>query len=303
MEKIRKDLIIICSILLLFAAKGIIYIKLLLGGSYEDLYRSYAIFGVACLFVFLTLKGFKWFKYIFSLILIVYGLFNFIEAIKLIPRDILVPFVPLLGIPYILFFIIGNIYFVFSGIYIISTMHKKSSEHKSLVNNIPSNKKKRLNIYGYILFFLIIIFVLNMMGYLAVFNSPLNNLIAGKVDVSCQTERDCQITLTDCTSCEGEARNANRKWERFCPFKDLRNTCVISAEYLPRVSKCIDNECQLIWKNESGDILDCGYACRNAGYSYYSSNCTSQSVSAMEKYNMFPIGRCTNREEKCFCGR
>lgn len=76
------------------------------------------------------------------------------------------------------------------------------------------NKNKILIIVGVLVFILI----LNFIGFLSFLNKPLNTLVAGTPDKSCNDNSDCVIRDTTCEICDcGEA--VNKKWESFCPFK------------------------------------------------------------------------------------
>lgn len=103
-------------------------------------------------------------------------------------------------------------------------------------------KKTLLIIVGII----ILLYFLNSLGFLKNFNRPINNLIAGKPDFSCQVDQDCKLDNIDCGPCRCP-QAVNKNWEKFCPFKSTRVLQNIYCEPCPPNPKeleCVNNQCQ-----------------------------------------------------------
>lgn len=107
-------------------------------------------------------------------------------------------------------------------------------------------KSKKILIACLIIIGLIVLVLiyLNSVGSLSFLNQPLNNLIAGSPDKSCNSDSDCVIKTTTCNICDcGDAVNKN--WHSFCPFLDKSivrcKICTFPSDF---GIKCIEGQCQ-----------------------------------------------------------
>lgn len=112
-------------------------------------------------------------------------------------------------------------------------------------------------IYKIILIILVLIvlsFILNSFGAITTgssLNDPLNRLIAGTPDKSCNVDSDCVIKSTRCSPCDcGDA--VNQRWYTYCPFPIAKigifcKPCATPGQDFDL--KCVNNQCQKVWKN------------------------------------------------------
>jgi hypothetical protein len=119
-------------------------------------------------------------------------------------------------------------------------------------------KSKKILITGLlILGIIVIITILNFIGNLARLNQPLNKLIVGNADKSCNSESDCVIRKTTCLPCDcGDAVNKN--WHTYCPFSyNAKYLCKMCAsQNYDFYIKCIEGQCQRVWTSIEYDDCD-----------------------------------------------
>jgi len=102
--------------------------------------------------------------------------------------------------------------------------------------------KKQTKILIIIGILLLIYPVLNYFGAFSFLNQPLNKIVAGEPDKTCNQDTDCRVTWPICGSCECDV--VNQEWRKYCPFRPLYYTlclCPIIENNL--TIKCIENQC------------------------------------------------------------
>jgi len=116
--------------------------------------------------------------------------------------------------------------------------------------NLELMKSKKFLITGLVIIGIIaLIVILSSIGNLVLLNQPLNNLIAGSPDKSCNSDSDCVLMKTTCHPCDcGDAVNKN--WHPYCPFPDnaLYECKMCASPNYDFDVKCVESQCQRIWK-------------------------------------------------------
>lgn len=101
-----------------------------------------------------------------------------------------------------------------------------------------------LIISGVILF----VIVLNYSGII----SPSNKYSTGTPDKTCTVDSDCALKRTTCGYCDcGGA--VNKDWDIVCLFKNPPKRVLCKPCPSPNLDfdvKCIENQCQRVWKNK-----------------------------------------------------
>ena len=95
---------------------------------------------------------------------------------------------------------------------------------------------------------LALLYLVNALGYLHQFNQPLNQLVAGQINKSCELDTECVLETIDCGSCRC-ATPVNKNWQKFCPFKDqqfVNHYCAACRDSGYGEPKCINHECREI---------------------------------------------------------
>jgi len=109
--------------------------------------------------------------------------------------------------------------------------------------------KKELIIALVILGLIGIVMLLNFLYILAFLNMPLNYLVVGAPDNSCNEDSDCVLRVTTCSPCDC-GMPVNKEWtkEPFCPFRKPPILCKMcpSPNYDFEI-KCVENQCQRVW--------------------------------------------------------
>ena len=109
-------------------------------------------------------------------------------------------------------------------------------------------RKELMKIGVVVLVIVILIFILNYFyGALAFLNEPLNDIISGSPNKSCNDDSDCVLRKTICHQCDcGDTVNKN--WYTFCPFVDKSiDLCKMCASLHSDFEvKCINNLCQKV---------------------------------------------------------
>jgi len=110
---------------------------------------------------------------------------------------------------------------------------------------------KNLKIALIVIGIIIVLVILFFSGIISSLNQPLNNLIAGEPDKSCNSDSDCTLRSTSCHVCDcGDA--VNKDWKSFCPFPiyEMVYCKMCASEGRDFEIKCIDNQCQKAWLNQ-----------------------------------------------------
>lgn len=83
------------------------------------------------------------------------------------------------------------------------------------------------------------------------FNQTLNKLVRGNPNKGCSVDQDCSLKQISCLPCVC-FDVVNDKWDSFCPLKNsgwLRFQCkVCPSEGINFDVKCVENQCQRVWK-------------------------------------------------------
>lgn len=121
--------------------------------------------------------------------------------------------------------------------------------------------KKNYLIIIIAIFAIIIIAVLavNLSGLWPFLNGPINHIVAGTPDKSCQIDSDCQIKPTQCGYCGDCGDAINKNWQQYCPFKNHYST-ILCETCPPWQVKCIEGQCQKYFKKEVTDFESCAAA-------------------------------------------
>ncbi len=127
---------------------------------------------------------------------------------------------------------------------------------------------------------IIILFVGTVTGSLYFLNEPLNSLIG--IDKHCATDADCAFKANTCDRCAVTGDSvvaANKNWNRFCPFPDLRGGAAGCPALLRGEPKCVNKICENV---KNSDIIIRFFDVDAAGQIIYVKNMGTMQVKSSD---------------------
>jgi len=103
---------------------------------------------------------------------------------------------------------------------------------------------------------IIAVFAVNLTGFWPFLNRPINYLVAGAPDKSCQADSDCKIKPTQCGYCGDCGDAVNKNWQQYCPFKS-HYFIVYCKTCPPYFARCVEGQCQKYIKKQIFDFESC----------------------------------------------
>lgn len=97
---------------------------------------------------------------------------------------------------------------------------------------------------------IVLLIFLYIFGFLSFLNTPMNNLLYGPVDISCNIDSDCVLKPIGCTVSCACHTPVNKDWNRICPFgyKHLFAYCGTCPSPSDFEIKCINNKCEQVFQ-------------------------------------------------------
>ena len=111
--------------------------------------------------------------------------------------------------------------------------------------------KKALKVSLAVLGVILLLVFFYLFGFLSFLNTPLNSILYGPVDKSCNVDSDCVLHSTTCeVSCACPVA-VNKNWDKICPFgyKHSFVLCEPCLSLRRSELKCIDSQCQQVFIN------------------------------------------------------
>jgi len=99
-----------------------------------------------------------------------------------------------------------------------------------------------------VIFFLAIA---HFLGFLSFLNKPLNNLLYGPVDTSCNADSDCVLRQATCSVRCACPTAVNKNWNLKCPFGYEHPFAVCEVCSFNFNLRCINNTCQQIFNRSA----------------------------------------------------